>query len=132
MSVSIVEGRLLSRGFHMKKCPDCGDDHEVMFSEEVLSLYEEVCEAADKYERADFMIELAKQFCGDADDTDEYLGEDIHALLTEVIQNRVVYERSAMALGRLLMRHIPAYLEVHGSMEEPESSGPAKPDPKAN
>lgn len=95
-----------------KICPDCGEDHEIIFSEEILEFFKEILEA-DKYERAELMIDMAKQFCAEADDTDESIGEDLHSLLTEVIQNRVLFERSALTLARVLIRMLPQYVEAH-------------------
>lgn len=101
-----------------KLCTKCGEDHEMLFTKEVIDIYDLVCSTSDQLERAELMIELAQTFIGVTDDTDEHLGEDVHDMLTKVIQNQMVYERSAMALARVLMRTLPGYIEAHKDMED--------------
>lgn len=113
-----------------KLCDKCGEDHEMLFSKEVIALYEEICETDDPVERAALMIEMAELFVNDTDDTDEQLGEDVHDLLTKVIEKRVVYDRSAMALARVIMRTMPSFLDLHEGLDEEDTKDPEPEDPK--
>lgn len=105
-----------------KLCPDCGEDHDMLFSKRVIELYEQIVATTDAYERAELMMEMAEAFVEDTEDTDHHLGEDIHDILTEVIQTKVVSDRKQMALARILMRSLPAYVLEHAPPPEEDDT----------
>jgi hypothetical protein len=107
-----------------KLCPDCGDDHDMLFSNRVTEIYEAIVDMTDPDDRAELMLELAQVFVEDTDDTDQSLGEDVHDLLSDFIEQRMKFERSSMRLARVLMRTLPAYVEAHADMVVEEDTGP--------
>jgi hypothetical protein len=111
-----------------KLCPDCGEDHDMLFSPRVLDLYYVILQTEDPVQRAELMLEMGETFVGDIDDTDEDLGEDIHEMIGHVIQNRMSYERSVMLLARVMMRSLPSY---HPNVETEVPAGPG-PSSDAN
>ncbi len=98
----------------------------MLFSKEVIDLYEEIAATPDPADRYEMLIELAEIFVGQTDDTDHHLGEDIHALVTDFLESRVNFERKAMSLARVLMRSLPTYVLEHAPPEGEEG------DPQAN
>ncbi len=97
-----------------KLCPDCGEDHDMLFSKVITEIYKAILDAADSNERAEHMLELAQVFVEETDDTDQHLGEDIHDLLSDFIDKRMQFERSSMRIARVLLRTLPAYVAAHG------------------
>lgn len=94
----------------------------MLFSKEVIALYHKIKDESDPSERAELMIEMAELFVEETDDTDPHLGEDVHDIVTEVIQSRIVADRKSMSLARVIMRSIPSYLSDHADLTDDDDT----------
>jgi hypothetical protein len=81
------------------------------FSKEAIDLFKMITRSDDdEIEKAEMMLQLANLFVDDTSDTDEGVNEEIHDLVSNVVESRITYERHAMLLARILMRSIPQFL----------------------
>jgi len=91
------------------------------FSKDLIDMYNEVKKTEDPDLRTELLIQMANMFVEDSDCSNEDIGEDVHNMIADVIETRLSYERHALALGRVLMRSIPDYMDEHPEEEEPDT-----------
>lgn len=84
-------------------CPNCGEKHDRLFSDRVLDVFRDLEQATDPDERRQLMVELGTEFALDVSADDVIFPETVHALVDEVVKERLVYEQSAARMARLIM-----------------------------
>ena len=95
-----------------KSCPFCGRQHGAPFSKEVIELFQKIRQTVDEDDRADLMVQLARQFTDDVTETDETVDENIHDMISDILESLHRLDQSAMRLARVLVRSIPEYLSA--------------------
>ncbi len=105
---------------------------EFVFSDEIIELYNLICQEDDPDHRATMMIDLAEMFVQSVDVTDHELSEGVHDMVRAVLRDRMYYDQSSMSLARSLMRVLPIFLEKDQTLIEstdiPDSESGSQPN----
>lgn len=101
----------------MSKCPDCGDEHLIYFSDELIAMYKRILHCTDYQERIALMLDFANMFADDVDCTSVDVEEDIHELVETLRQTRAQYEKECLKLARLLVHEMDSNEEIQEDLE---------------
>jgi hypothetical protein len=113
-------------------CPSCGGTHgPELFTKELRALWRRVQDATSEEERFELMVKLSEQFISDVSDTDEGIDDDWHALIADVVESRLAFEKHSLVLARVLLRSIPHAVSTSDD-EEPVTTRRQPDKSKAN
>lgn len=82
---------------------------EMIFSTEMVDLYQLILEESDPDRRKVMLIDLAEMYLLEVDHSDETIPEYIFNLVNGLQRDRIIYDASSLELARELMRNIPAF-----------------------
>lgn len=83
------------------------------YSEILLKLFQDVCNAETYSERRDALMSLATQYAKDHDDTDVEVLDSFHELVEEFEVAHQALTHSALRLGRAVVEILEADENVH-------------------
>lgn len=94
-------------------CQDCGQNHELPFSQTVVKLYQDFVNSSSQEERVRLASQIAEAYAAEHDRTDPSASEDYHQYFEEYEEARAKLDQAGLKLARLAVHVIGEFLSHH-------------------